>query len=156
MKRRKTMICTLLVIFTVLSSSVLINAASWPVLKTGSKGGDVKTLQYLLVSKGYKNMEVDGDFGDETYRNVKGFQTARGLKRDGIVGSATWLKLIVTLKRGEKSNAVKALQCQLGISEDGDFGPGTESAVIEFQEKYDELDNDGIVGPNTWRYLLSN
>ncbi|GKX29165.1 hypothetical protein SH1V18_16450 [Vallitalea longa] len=154
MKRNKRIICVLLVLFTVLSSSVLVNAASWPVLKRGDSGVNVESLQYLLVSKGYTKMKVDGTFGDETYRNVKGFQTARGLERDGIVGAKTWEKLIVTLKRGAKSNAVKAVQCQLGIDEDGDFGKGTESAVKVFQEGHG-LKVDGIVGPTTWRYLLN-
>ncbi|MCT4687104.1 peptidoglycan-binding domain-containing protein [Vallitalea sp.] len=155
MKKKKRLICTLLVLVTVLSSSVLINAASWKVVKKGDRGTDVKTIQYLLKSKGYR-ITVDGDYGKRTEGNIKGFQTARGLKRDGIVGEKTWLKLIVTLQRGEESNAVRALQCQLGIKEDGDFDEITEDAVIRFQKRYPKLKNDGIVGPETWRYLINN
>ncbi|MCT4542843.1 MAG: peptidoglycan-binding protein [Vallitalea sp.] len=155
MKGKKKIICTLLVLVTVLSSSVLINAASWKVVKRRDKGADVKTIQYLLVSKGY-NIDVDGDYGERTENNIRYFQGVRGLERDGKVGEKTWLELIETLQRGEKSNAVKALQCQLGLYPDGDFGPGTERAVKNFQRKYPELDNDGIVGPETWRYLINN
>ncbi|MEM1281745.1 MAG: peptidoglycan-binding domain-containing protein [Cyanobacteria bacterium P01_H01_bin.152] len=33
------------------------------------------------------------------------------------------------------------------------FGPGTEAAVMEFQESI-QLATDGIVGPATWQALL--
>ena len=54
-----------------------------PVVKLGSKGEDVKTVQRTV-------MVTDGDFGKITEGAVKGFQSAHGLKADGVVGPATW------------------------------------------------------------------
>lgn len=57
-----------------------------------------------------------------------------------------------TLKGGSKGENVKTLQRNLntvmnaGLSVDGEFGPGTKSAVIKFQKKYG-LEADGIYGP---------
>ena len=53
------------------------------------------------------------------------------------------------LKRGSRGALVKELQEFLGITADGDFGPGTERAVKDWQGK-NGLVSDGIVGPKTW------
>ena len=53
-----------------------------------------------------------------------------------------------TVKKGSKGETVKAVQKALGISADGDFGPGTEAAVIAWQ-KSRGLVPDGIVGKAT-------
>lgn len=53
------------------------------------------------------------------------------------------------LKKGSKGTQVKELQEFLEITADGDFGPGTEKAVKEWQSK-NGLVADGIVGPKTW------
>ncbi|MEO1378137.1 MAG: peptidoglycan-binding domain-containing protein [Cyanobacteria bacterium J06635_10] len=37
---------------------------------------------------------------------------------------------------------------------DGKFRPATQEAVMNFQNAYG-LVCDGIVGPNTWNYLMS-
>ena len=59
------------------------------------------------------------------------------------------------LKRGSTGSDVVQLQTLLKIKADGDFGPGTEKAVIRFQLHYD-LTPDGIVGNETWQHLLQN
>jgi len=43
-------------------------------LKKGDQGKDVKTLQKLLVEKGFP-VDVDGDFGAQTVRAVRAFQS---------------------------------------------------------------------------------
>lgn len=53
------------------------------------------------------------------------------------------------LKRGMKGAPVKRLQEKLGIGADGDFGPGTQQAVKDFQ-KANGLAVDGIAGPDTF------
>jgi len=53
------------------------------------------------------------------------------------------------LKRGMKGAPVKRLQEKLGIGADGDFGPGTQKAVREFQQA-NGLAVDGIAGPDTF------
>ncbi|MEO1026506.1 MAG: peptidoglycan-binding protein [Pseudomonadota bacterium] len=56
------------------------------------------------------------------------------------------------LKRGLKGAPVKRLQTKLGITADGDFGPGTEKAVRDFQASVG-LAVDGIAGPDTFTAL---
>lgn len=57
-------------------------------LKKGSKGEDVKWLQYELNKYGAK-LKVDGDFGNLTLNAVKQFQYKYNLVVDGIVGPKT-------------------------------------------------------------------
>ena len=57
------------------------------------------------------------------------------------------------LKIGSKGEDVKKLQSKLGLNDDGDFGPATESAVIKFQ-KQKGLNPDGLVGDGTWSKLF--
>ena len=69
-----------------------------------------------------------------------------------------------TLKNGAKGEAVKALQerlIELGYGmylgrwgADGEFGNGTENAVMAFQGAMG-LEVDGVVGPKTWAALDS-
>lgn len=53
-------------------------------LKKGSRGNDVKVLQKAL------HLYEDGIFGALTEEAVKQFQSANGLKPDGVVGDKTW------------------------------------------------------------------
>lgn len=69
------------------------------VLKQGSKGNEVKTLQRLLKELGYKGSDkkvlaIDGSFGSNTLYAVKAFQKASKLEVDGSVGQKTWDKLL--------------------------------------------------------------
>jgi peptidoglycan hydrolase-like protein with peptidoglycan-binding domain len=67
-----------------------------PVLKKGSKGEAVRTMQWLLIRNGY-DMEgygADGSFGGATERALKAFQEANGLEVDGSCGRKTWNKLL--------------------------------------------------------------
>lgn len=57
------------------------------------------------------------------------------------------------LKKGSKGEEVKKLQTKLGIVPDGDFGPGTESKVKEWQ-RLNGLTVDGVVGEETWKKLF--
>ncbi len=64
-------------------------------LRRGMSGKDVKSLQQLLISKGYSVGVCgdDGDFGENTEKAVRNFQTDRKLSADGIVGEKTWAEL---------------------------------------------------------------
>jgi rare lipoprotein A len=75
------------------------DAATWKratlgdrVLKKGTAGNDVKTLQVLLTRRGFE-VPATGYFGRITKRKVVRFQRARGLASDGIVGPMTRGKL---------------------------------------------------------------
>lgn len=56
-------------------------------LKVGSEGEEVKKLQIKL------GVDPIGKFGPKTEAAVKAWQSANGLKADGIVGDGTWSKL---------------------------------------------------------------
>lgn len=71
------------------------------VLRLGSSGQDVITLQYLLNVAAEFNSAIpaptqDGNFGRETQQSVMAFQRAAGLSPDGIVGPLTWQSLYRT------------------------------------------------------------
>lgn len=57
------------------------------ILKNGSKGEAVKTLQAFL------KLTVDGIFGPNTEKAVKHWQTENMLNPDGIVGPKTWIAM---------------------------------------------------------------
>lgn len=63
------------------------------VLKNGSKGEQVKTLQRLLNAFG-NSLSVDGDFGSKTDNALRSFQRAKGLTVDGICGKNSWTALL--------------------------------------------------------------
>lgn len=57
-------------------------------LKKGSRGKDVKTLQRIL------HLYEDGIFGVMTEEAVKEYQRQHGLTADGIVGDKTWAVML--------------------------------------------------------------
>ena len=68
------------------------------VLRQGSRGNDVLTLQYILnvISQFYPNIpsvSQDGIFGNATRQAVITFQQMMQLAQDGIVGPDTWQAL---------------------------------------------------------------
>jgi putative chitinase len=58
------------------------------------------------------------------------------------------------LKKGSTGEAVKRMQAELGLEDDGVFGPGTEAAVKKWQAA-NGLAADGIAGPKTLAKLLN-
>jgi len=68
----------------------------FPVLKLGSRGGDVQRLQRLLNLhlEPDEQLKVDGNFGSTTREAVLEFQKEEDLTRDGVVGRNTWFSLI--------------------------------------------------------------
>lgn len=68
------------------------------VLKKGSKGPEVFTVQSILRAQGYKYegslIKTDSSYGKITENCVIAFQKKNSLVADGIVGAKTWNKLI--------------------------------------------------------------
>jgi len=136
----------------------------WPTVRESNTFHPVETLQYLLRAHG-KTVAADGIFGPETAAAVRSFQHGRHLTADGVVGPKTWSALVIVVSRGSRSDAVRGVQTEFqfrnlsgdphkGVQVDGVFGAQTEAAVIDFQQALG-LDIDGVVGPITWRALVS-
>jgi peptidoglycan hydrolase-like protein with peptidoglycan-binding domain len=65
------------------------------VLRLGSRGEDVKSWELFLLSiDPFSAIVADGVFDDETHRTTTRFQSAAGLKPDGVVGRATYAKAL--------------------------------------------------------------
>lgn len=81
------------------------------VLAVGTDGLLVEYLQRTLNARVTPNPElgVDGDFGPNTERVVKLFQTQAGLKPTGLVDAATWKALGPLLTQDEPVDAPQAV-----------------------------------------------
>ena len=65
-------------------------------VKSGSRGDAAKIVQGALIAKGYScgSSGIDGIFGTASVAALKSYQKAQGITADGIVGPATWGKLL--------------------------------------------------------------
>ncbi|MFI6932727.1 protein kinase [Streptomyces sp. NPDC050287] len=63
--------------------------------RQGDSGKRVRQVQCMLTKRGYGvgSAGTDGEFGPGTESAVRGFQSAKGLATDGIVGHDTWTAL---------------------------------------------------------------
>jgi peptidoglycan hydrolase-like protein with peptidoglycan-binding domain len=136
----------------------------WPVVRRGNRIFPVRPLQQLLRARNH-SIAVDGIFGPQTESAVKAFQQSRGLADDGIVGPRTWPRLVLQVKRGSTGDAVRGVQEVMKFHDqsdgegptvqiDGIFGPRTDAWVRGFQTAVG-TPSDGIVGPITWRAMVS-
>jgi peptidoglycan hydrolase-like protein with peptidoglycan-binding domain len=146
------------------STSAAATAVAWPVVgpRTQSPPAQVRTVQYLLAAHGIA-VPVSGAYDARTVVGVRVFQRGVGLAATGTVSAPTWRRLIVTCSYGSRGSAVRGVQNQLNyynlkgtglLAVDGIFGSLTRQAVLDFQRSHG-LTADGIVGPITWRHLVS-
>ena len=141
----------------------------FPLVRMRHPEHPVRTLQHLLRARNHP-LTVDGVFGPKTDAAVRAFQMDAHLAVDGVVGPDTWSALIITVRRGSRGDAVRGVQEEFqfrnlsgdpgnGPQIDGVFGPVTEAAVRGFQQALaadiPSVAVDGIVGPVTWRALVS-
>jgi N-acetylmuramoyl-L-alanine amidase len=63
-------------------------------VQTGSTGAEVQEIQGVLGLMGLYAGPIDGRFDSGTAAAVVRFQQMVGLQPDGVVGSATWVKLL--------------------------------------------------------------
>jgi peptidoglycan hydrolase-like protein with peptidoglycan-binding domain len=136
----------------------------FPLVKRPTDRFPVRPLQQLLRARGH-TVAVDGIFGPQTEAAVRAFQQSRGLAADAIVGPQTWGRLIVQVKKGSTGDAVRGVQEVMKFHDqsdgegppihvDGIFGNRTDQFVRGFQTAVG-TPSDGIVGPITWRALVS-
>lgn len=132
--------------------------------RLGDEGSAVRDIQDRLAGLGFSALnDTPGTFGEGTRTAVVGFQTAKGLDADGIVGPDTWRSLYEAgyrlgdrllfmrrpMMRGEDIAELQSRLNSLGFDSgkvDGIFGPDTAAAVADFQHNRG-LAEDGRVGP---------
>jgi murein DD-endopeptidase MepM/ murein hydrolase activator NlpD len=88
------------------------------VLRAGTSGWDVASLQFLLAWHGFPSGRLDGRFGADTDAALRRFQRWAGIGADGHAGPATFGALRAPLPR---SSVALAAPCALAPT-DG-FGP---------------------------------
>lgn len=109
----KKLICGLLLISVLMTALIFFtdtftetdNVADAAVVKRGSTGSTVKTIQTKLKNWGYYSGAVDGVFGAKTEAAVKQFQRTNKLAADGIVGSKTAAALGIKLAQSASAGA---------------------------------------------------
>ncbi|MBR5987716.1 MAG: spore cortex-lytic enzyme [Clostridia bacterium] len=105
---KKALIAAVIVVFCGVVAFALFTSAGTAdaeVLKNGSKGALVKTVQTKLKNWGYYTGTVDGVYGPKTVAAVKYFQKKNGLTQDGIVGAKTAAAMGVTLTASSSSES---------------------------------------------------
>lgn len=140
-------------------------------LRLGNFGNDVRTVQIRLnrISANYpaipKIYPTDGVFGISTDNAVKEFQRVFDLTPDGIVGPATWYKIIQIYNGVKRLNALASEGLTLtdvSAQFPTELSPGDESIYVrEFQYFLNvlgenlavipEIPIDGIFGAATER-----
>lgn len=121
-------------------------------------------LQTVMTDLGYYSGRIDGVYGQGTIDGVKKMQTDLGVTADGIYGAETHnalkgkgASIVASLQTAlteygyytgpidgrygqATTDAVKALQGDLGLTQDGKFGPETAQA-------FDKAVADGTITP---------
>ena len=99
---------SLLLVLTLAVSLDFAPMVQAAVLKQGSTGSLVKTVQQKLKNWGYYTGTVDGIYGSKTVAAVKYFQRTNGLTADGIVGSKTAAALGITLSGSTSTSSTSS------------------------------------------------
>lgn len=97
-------------------------------LRRGSEGEDVRALQRALLARGYV-LDVDGDFGPDTEREVRNFQRRNGINPIGVAGPRTIARLFPQGTQPDTSGQATATEPHLeatireasGLQEIGDI-----------------------------------
>lgn len=140
-------------------------SSSRPTLRLGSSGNTVTELQGMLTLLGYFEAPIDGRYELTTEAAVKAFQVDAGLTDDGIVGPATWAKLLPNPSTEFTPPAVPATPpaasdppsetednapVALPILREGMVGPAVARVQENLQMRgFYEGAIDGIFGPGT-------
>lgn len=155
-------------------------------LRDGMRGQDVRHMQNLLnaiarVYTAVNTQSADGVYGENMTNAVRRFQHQFGLAADGVLGRATWGRVVEVynamtsgapmpvstpypggaLRVGAAGDSVRCVQSYLNgvqgaphLNVDGVYGQNTARAVTAFQATHG-LAPDGVVGPATWQALVA-
>lgn len=91
------------------------NVADAAVLKQGSKGDTVKTVQTKLIKWGYLTGKADGVFGAKTKAAVIKFQRKNGLAADGVIGTRTAQALGISLSQSTSTSSQSTSSTDLNL-----------------------------------------
>lgn len=106
------------------------------ILREGSKGPRVVELQKLLKSVGYWGIgSITDNFGPITKYAVKLFQEDKELSVDGVVGPATWAKLVES-----QADAIKPI-AKPNLTTEDESDPEEEMIIDKIQEAYPTCKN---------------
>jgi N-acetylmuramoyl-L-alanine amidase len=134
-----------------------LNDNAWNTFKSRLNGDEVSIPKPTYKPTNNHTVKSNYDAWVARLQSELNNQFHKGLAVDGLKGPKT-RSACVTVKKGAKGNITKLIQERLNsvgfsLSTDGIFGSGTEKAVKVFQ-KNRGLTADGIVGRNTWDWLL--
>ncbi len=138
-------------------------------LRIGSGGNEVRTLQLRLnrISDNYPSIPKialpDGVFSFDTENAVKRFQEIFGLTPDGIVGNATWYRILFLYNAVKRLNELDSEGITLaevtqqfpGVTAIGDTGYAVTNIqyllayLAQFYSEIPPVSLDGIFGPST-------
>ncbi len=93
-----------------------------PTQRRGARGDQVVWLQQHLYGAGFK-VSVTGIFGAQTLRAVRRFQASRKLEMDGVVGNATWRRLLKVQPVRVRWSSTRSRGLVAGISATSSGGP---------------------------------
>lgn len=111
--KKKIMLLLSIMLVMVLVNTQITHAAT-PLLKVGSRGSAVLTLQSNLKTLGYEVGSIDGIFGSKTKTAVQSFQKASRIQVDGVVGPQTQQALTRALS--SKSTTSRSAKTQAILS----------------------------------------
>lgn len=94
--------------------------AGLPILQVTSKGNFVKLFQYALYVNNYDTGDFDGIFGLNVKSKVIEFQNFIKLDADGIVGTQTWLSVLISTgdpnRKGQACDCVTKITLEKGLA----------------------------------------
>lgn len=116
--------------------------ASWPLLRTGSRGSEVSAAQWLLRDAGATRDTPTGVFDERTADAVRSFQSATGAEDvNGILGGESWPVLARVVDRTTIRGSGRA---------QGDAGRAVDTLAAQ---RRGEAVPDVVDGP-AWQRLL--
>lgn len=122
-------------------------STTYPTLREGSEGDAVTLMQTRLAALRYDLGEahIDGDFGPDTLKAVKQFQTAAKLKVDGICGPKTWAALDAATYRNV---VITGGNCWVRTA------PDTTGKKLGVAKSGSKLQYSGITADNGWHLVV--
>jgi peptidoglycan hydrolase-like protein with peptidoglycan-binding domain len=125
------------------------------VLRLGSVGANVRTLQQHLNTVMHAGLAVDAEFGPATEQALRKFQARFGLSVDGEYGPQSAAMMRAALDgRSAMPTPSPVAPAAGSLVVDGDFGPATCAALQRALNAHGAgLTVDGSLGPRTARAL---